>query len=281
MKRIMKIASVAVLIVLMAASCRGEGEKTVEITESFSSIEVDGSETNIILKPSPDGKIRVVVDERDSVYYTAEVEKGVLKVERHKRAIDFNIFSLGEKKVEIMVEDKVYRSISISVASGKIEIEEGVKAEDMDFSSSSGNIKVYSTVRGELEATTTSGNMDIEIKGEMEKLELSTKSGSLFLSLSEAEEVQLESTSGTIKVSEVKAKEKMTISSASGSVRLDKCDGGEIDIETTSGSVKGTLLSSKAFDAASVSESVSVPSSKGKDECTIRTVSGSIDISLE
>ena len=101
------------------------------------------------------------------------------------------------------------------------------------------------------------------------------------LSLSEAEEVQLESTSGTIKVSEVKAKEKMTISSASGSVRLDKCDGGEIDIETTSGSVKGTLLSSKAFDAASVSGSVSVPSSKGKDECTIRTVSGSIDISLE
>ncbi|MDD7162003.1 MAG: DUF4097 family beta strand repeat-containing protein, partial [Candidatus Ornithospirochaeta sp.] len=115
----------------------------------------------------------------------------------------FNIFSLGEKKVEIMVEDKVYRSISISVASGKIEIEEGVKAKDMD------------------------------------------------------------------------------LSSPSGSVRLDKCDGGEIDIETTSGSVKGTLLSPKTFDAASVSGSVSVPSSKGKDECTIRTVSGSIDISLE
>ena len=129
MKRIMKIASAAVLIVLMAASCRGEGEKTFEITESFSSIEVDGSETNIIVKPSPDGKIRVVVDEKNSVYYTAEVEKGVLKVERHKRAIDFNIFSLGEKKVEIMVEDKGYRNVSISVASGKIEIEEGVKAE--------------------------------------------------------------------------------------------------------------------------------------------------------
>ena len=145
--------------------------------------------------------------------------------------------------------------------SGNIHVDDGFTFESASLESVSGNVRMFSEVKKELNAETTSGR--------------------ILLSHIRSGGITVKSTAGKIQLTDVIAEKNLYVKSISGGVMLDECDGSTIKIETTSGSVKGTILSDKIFITDSISGRVKVPRSSVGGECEVTTISGNITIELK
>lgn len=255
--------------------------KSYEINEHFSDIEVEDVECGIKIQRSPDNRCRVICPVRadGSVYRTAEVNNGVLRIERHDKGKLFSFFSLPPADIEVYLPEGEYGKLTAYSTSGRIAVDEGLNFESARLESVSGSIEMYSDVKDELRAESTSGRVTVE-NASPERLTAKNKSGSVSLSRIRSEDIDASTVSGRIELCNVIASSHLNAESVSGSVELDRCDADRIRIESTSGSVKGTLLSDKIFTARSASGSVDVPRSASGGECEISTTSGSIKIEI-
>lgn len=69
-----------------------------------------------------------------------------------------------------------------------------------------------------------------------------------------------------------------TIKTTTGDVELEDFDAANIYIKVTSGNVVGTILSSKNFNAASITGDVKVPQTTEGGICEIKATTGNINI---
>ena len=256
--------------------------KSYEINERFSDIEVEDVECGIKIQCSPDNRCRVIccpARADGSVYRTAEVNNGVLRIERHDKGKLFSFFSLPPADIEVYLPEGEYGKLTAYSTSGRIAVDEGLNFVSARLESVSGSIEMYSDVKDELRAESTSGRVTVE-NASPERLTAKNKSGSVSLSRIRSEDIDASTVSGRIELCNVIASSHLNAESVSGSVELECCDADRIRIESTSGSVKGTLLSDKIFTARSASGSVDVPRSASGGECEISTTSGSIKIEI-
>ena len=255
--------------------------KSYEINERFSDIEVEDVECGIKIQCSPDNRCRVICPVRadGSVYRTAEVNNGVLRIERHDKGKLFSFFSLPPADIEVYLPEGEYGKLTAYSTSGRIAVDEGLSFESARLESVSGSIEMYSDVKDNLRAESTSGRVTVE-NASPEKLTAKSKSGSVSLSRIRSDDIDASTVSGKIELCDVIASSNLNAESVSGSVELDRCDADKIKIESTSGSVKGTLLSDKTFTVRSSTGSVDIPRSASGGECEISTTSGSIKIEI-
>lgn len=255
--------------------------KSFDINERFSDIEIEDVECGIKIQRSPDNRCRVICPMRadGSVYRTAEVNSGVLRIERHDKGKLFSFFSLPSADIEVYLPEGEYGKLTAYSTSGKITVDEGLCFESVRLESVSGSIETYSDVKDELRAESTSGRVTVE-NASPEKLTAKSKSGRVALSHIRSDDISVSSVSGKIELTDVIAAFSLYAENVSGGAELDGCDADKIKIESTSGSVKGTLLSDKIFTARSASGSVDVPRSASGGECEISTTSGSIRIEI-
>ena len=229
------------------------------IEEAFSEIEIDVSLSGVRILAADDGKCLVVCEECNKVKHSVKVENGKLTIS--DKWLEHSNVDPNKISVTVYLPEGEYGALSIENASGAINVADGFVFSAASLQNASGATTFCSDVKG--------------------NLLVDTASGAITLSGVHCQNADLDSASGAVELQGLIASGLVQIETASGGVRLQACDAGAFDIETASGSVTGTLLTGKLFDVDSMSGKVNVPSSSVGGICTIRTASGSVDISVE
>lgn len=241
-----------------------KANRTVEISEAFDSIYVDGESCGVQLLPSEDGKCTVYVEESDNLNFTVEVKNGVLEIVQHdsakwyERILNFDF--TGYKAV-VRLPEGIYASIELKTVSGSIASAADLECTDFKVDSTSGSVDVANI-------SCSSANC-------------SCISGSLKAANINCGSALFHATSGSVKLEDVIADSKLEVSVTSGSIRFDRIDSAEILLHTISGSIKGSVLSPKHFETHTVSGSVNVPNNGEGGFLKAETTSGSITITVE
>ncbi len=261
MKRSLKVALilsacfVVIGILLTAVSLRffpwnavrveEQQEITVtEIKEPFTALHLDTVEADIRFEFGESAKI--TYRNFDHAVYASEVRDGVLNLYQvDERTIVEKLFDFIHKNQEILITlpAETYQSLWLRTVSGDVALP--------------GNLKITETT-------------------------LETTSGDIALGGLAGDNLSILTTSGDVEMHRVVLTKKMDLETTSGDIEAEACDAPEILIDTTSGDVEATWLTQKKFLIDTVSGEREVPPSADTTEtCTVKTVSGDIEISIK
>ena len=237
-------------------------EHSYPVKETFDSILIESGQCNVCLLPSADGSCEVVCRAAENLSSHVSVKDGVLTVqESDERAWYEHLLGGWERmRLEIMLPQSAYQSLTITSASGDVQVPEGFRFANAQITTASGGVSFLAEVEGTLSVQTTSGDISAA-KAQPQNLQLTTASGRIALD-------RIISTGA------------LRAESVSGDVILQGCDADSLHIQTVSGSISGTLLSQKAFETTTASGSVRVPSGGSGGRCEAETVSGDIALYL-
>lgn len=215
-----------------------------EIKEPFTALHLDTVEADIRFEIGESAKI--TYRNFDHVVYASEVRDGVLELYRvDERTTVEKLFDFTRKQQEIVITlpAEAYQSLWLRTVSGDVALP--------------GNLKIAETT---LEST----------------------SGDITMSDLEGDTLSILTTSGDLELHRVVLTKKMSLESTSGDIEAEASDAPEILIDTTSGDVEATWLTEKKYQIDTVSGEREVPPSADTTEtCTVKTVSGDIEISTK
>ncbi len=234
-------------------------KKTRVISAEFDEINIQDIEDGVVLKPSNDGKCKIIYYDSNKITHSIDVSENTLEIRSEYKDWTSYIFNINIGRImTIYLPEKEYERLYISTVGGNINMGE-FEFEDTELNTVSGNVDAY--VSGQLDISTTSG--DVNVTGRTD------------------DKAKISSVSGNIKLDKF-ISESLSVDTTSGNVYLDMSDGDKINITTVSGNVGGYLLGDKEIIMDTVSGYIDVPESvKGKPLCDIHTVSGNIELKQE
>jgi DUF4097 and DUF4098 domain-containing protein YvlB len=292
---------------LRAEKPMGGGEKaesSAPVDGEFSAIRVRVRESDVNILRSEDGESRVDCVDHERVFHRVFTENGVLNIEVVDERRWFERIKSFSKslKVDIYLPEAEFDSLDIESMSGDIEVAGDFAFNNARAKTLSGDLDFFATVRSELELSSMSGDVHAKGQSELDNLTIHSVSGDVKLSsfvcalLAEAgstsgdieaaeitcENGSFKSVSGDVKLRNVLCADKLGISSTSGDVRFERCDGMQVELGSVSGDIRGGFSTGKHFTAKSMSGSIRLPKDNPSPngECTAKTVSGSINLSL-
>ncbi len=298
--------------------------KTYTVEQPFQNIEIQSRWSNVYFAVAQDAQCEVVCTETERKTCAVSVENGTLTVSQKDTRRWYEYFGIfwgpsdvSEMKITVYLPQQSYQSLRVQSQSGDISVGTEFAFQTADVKTTSGNIKLSSSVKEKLAATSNSGNITVEnanadtlwaestsgnltlnaiqVQGSMD---LKSNSGNLKLGNVTAQNFMAKTTSGNMTLSTVQAKDKLNLEANSGIVRLENVfaqefvcattsgdvwlrdsDAHMLTITSNSGCVKGSLCTAKRFEISTNSGDVDVPySDSGADLCTVTTTSG--DVSL-
>lgn len=273
---------------------------TYEITEEFSSIEIDTETADLVFAVSEDGTCRVDFYVPESVTHSAEVQNGTLTVQTSEENwnMEFDIH-YQSPKVTLYLPKTVYAALTVEETTGDIEIPEDFQFENVDVTLSTGDVKCFASVSGALNIATTTGEIAVK-QSAVGSLALSASTGEITVSDVSCEgDLTANVTTGTVNVSDTTCRNfssigttgevfltrllaagKISIERSTGDVRFDRADAAELFVKTSTGDVTGTLCSEKIFFAESSTGDVRVPRTTTGGTCEITISTGDIRIEI-
>ncbi len=256
--------------------------KEYAVTETFTSITVNGLECDVKLIPSTDGVCKVLGKEGKNLTNEVTVVDDTLQIVRkdNRKWYQFIGFFINETDFFIYLPEKSLKNVTVTTGSGDIEIPGAFTFENATLTSASGEIDCHANVTGSLTAKAASG--DIEMSNATAKtISVKAQSGEIELSnMQQAENVTVQSSSGDIELTDVIATNKLKLKAASGDIDFTRCDGGDIEISAASGDVKGSFLTGKTFTVTTGSGNKSYPKESTGAPCVITTGSGNVRVTV-
>ncbi len=299
-----------VLIVVLGFVLGGTGwlfrsgkyeEKTVDVSGSFDSINVETDSCDVRLALATDGKCRVEGRLQESMKLTAEVVNNTLVIKCKDSRKWYQLFNLNslESKMTVYLPSEEFKSLKLTSASGDAAIPENFSFGTASVATASGDVEMNANVKDKLEITSASGDLklgridsraDVKLQtasGDYEvkdincgDLVISLSSGDLQASSVKASSLKINGASSEINLNDVVCSGAMTIHTASGDVNFKRCDAGSVKIDTASGDVEGSFLTGKVFTTHTASGDVRVPQDGKGGNCNIDTASGDINITI-
>ncbi len=275
---------------------------THQIGEDFDDILIDTGWAKIEFVLSEDGLCKVVCHERENLKNNVSVKDGVLSVtvqDQRKWYEHISIMDFDSPKITVYLPKLEYGSLSVKGSTGDIIVPADFNFENADIKTSTGDVSMYASSKGNIEIKTTTGDIKTE-KISAKTVSLSVTTGHINASLIECEgDFSVKVSTGKATLTDVRCHnlttsgstgdtvlknvivtEKLYAKRSTGDVKLEKCDAGEIFIETDTGSVKGSLLSEKVFIVETDTGSINVPKTSKGGRCEISTDTGDIKISI-
>ena len=264
---------------------------------------VEDLDCNIVLRPSQDGKCRVVTQELSGLTNAISVQNGVLTVKRQDtRPWHSRILVLGatDPTLTVYLPAGTYREAILSTVSGDIETDAAFAFQSVNMTSVSGSITLLSHVTESAHLTTSSGDLSVTNQV-LSKISAHTSSGSLTMQNVAVSDLRAITTAGKIRLDSgiradnlvaetqtgdvffrnVYVKEKLTVITQEGNVAMLDTDVTDAYMESVSGNIMGTLKSAKRFDVQTESGFLQLPKSAGNALFTVRTKSGSVAIDIK
>lgn len=151
-------------------------------------------------------------------------------------------FTIKTTTGDISIADSSINALSISVKTGKVDIQSVVCSKDITANITTGKIMISDTTAQNLDSTGSTGN---------------------------------------IALNNVIVQEEITIKRSTGSIAMDSCDAGSLYIRTDTGDIKGSLLSDKVFIASTDTGSIKIPQTTSGGKCELITDTGNINITIK
>ena len=276
---------------------------THEISEDFSNLSINTDTADILFAPSDDGICKVVCHELEKENHLVSVSDGTLKINTstsEKKWYDYIEISVGSPKITVYLPKTEYVSLFISEDTGDIEISKNFKFENVDISSSTGDVKFLASVSNLMKVKTSTGDICVEnisatsldlsvTTGKVTVLganltgdvTVSASTGKAHLTNVTCKNLISSGSTGDISLNNVIATEKLSIERSTGDVNFDLSDASEIVVKTDTGNVTGTLLSEKVFITKTDTGKVNVPNSAVGGKCEITTDTGDIKLQIQ
>ncbi|MCR5484025.1 MAG: DUF4097 domain-containing protein [Clostridiales bacterium] len=257
----------------------------IDIRDEFESVVIDKLKCDVTVSATDSGISGVFYRGSNRFAPTASVDEDFnLVVEHDDRDSGFNISKIfnilpSSNELTIYISEAYYDELKIDILGGDINISGGFSFESVDVKTLSGDITVTSPETKAISVETNSGSVSMNGVN-CEDFRAVCDSGEIYILNSDAEnKAEIISDSGSISLMDFDAGE-FSMKSESGDISFISCDADKLTIISDSGDIEGTLRSEKKFKAVSDSGYVNVPSGKSGGECTVKTNSGDILISL-
>ena len=227
MKKWFTIAGLLIILggsIFTMSACKGgwsmggkHEEKTVNVTDNFSGIDIITNTADISFLPSDDGSCKIVSKDIKKIKYTANIEDGILKIKAEDTRKWFErLFNMRSSALTVYLPLGEYTSLSIDESTGNITIPEGYKFGNVDIKLSTGNIDLKNIICGDFSLKLSTG--DTCINGITCKSFTSTGS------------------TGDITVNNITATGNTSISRSTGNININTANlGGNLSTETDTG----------------------------------------------
>ena len=274
----------------------------VDIREAFESISIRSDTEDIAFVPSENGKCSVVFHEKAKERHSASVKGGTLQIEQSdtrtwKDRISF--FSFGTPTITLYLPQGGYGSLFIEESTGDISIPKEFTFENMDLSSSTGNVDCSASASGPVRIAAgtgdirigdiSAGSLDLSVStGKVEvrsaacsgDVSVTVGTGQTVLSGLSCRNLSSSGDTGRLTMEDVICTGTLTVERSTGDVRFERCDASELQITTSTGDVTGSLLSEKVFIPRSSTGKINVPETVAGGKCKVTTNTGEIAITV-
>ena len=278
-------------------------ETNVYESESvITKVTVNTSTSDVVFKPSTDGRVRVECLEQEKLNHTVSFNSRELKIELEdtRKWYDYiSLFSFEDTRVTVYLPTDTEVKMDIYVRTGDVKIPSDLKLSELKISVSTGDVECFASCDGDIKIKGTTGDVRLSgISADDVNIEVST--GCIKLSNVECETLTTVADTGDTKLTEVNVKEitsvktdtgdvtftqgfggELAVKNSTGDVTFNSYDAERITINVSTGDVKGTLRSEKRFDAYSRSGKVSVPRETDGGICKVTATTGDIIISVD
>lgn len=256
---------------------------TYEFNEDFDNIFVNVETAAVTFVPADNDVCKVECVEEKSLKHSAKIQDGTLTISavNNRKWYDYiciNFF--WSPKVTVYLPREVYTSLSVTTATGNIEIPDKFSFETVAVAGTTSNITCHAQVSKSIEVNTTTGNITLN-SAQTETVNLSATTGKVIVNDVACNKLTAKSSTGHIQLKNVIAEESIKAQNTTGGVELGGCDAADIMVNTSTGNVKGTLLSEKIFITDTSTGRISVPKTTSGGKCEITTSTGDIDIVIK
>ena len=275
-------------------------ETNVYESESvITKVTVNTSTSDVVFKPSTDGRVRVECLEQEKLNHTVSFNSRELKIELEdtRKWYDYiSLFSFEDTRVTVYLPTDTEVKMDIDVSTGDVKIPSDLKLSELKISVSTGDVECFASCDGDIKIKGTTG--DVRLSGiSADDINIEVSTGRIKLANVECETLTTVADTGDTKLTEVNVKEitsvktntgdvtfasgfgaELYVKTSSGDVRFENFDAREMSIETDTGDVTGTLLTSKVFTVNTTTGDVEVERYWRGYECKIKTTTGDVKI---
>lgn len=256
---------------------------TIEIRESFSSVDIEAETGDIVFAPSKDGNCSVDAFISEKADFSAEVRGDTLYVvcndtrEWYER---IGFFFAEKEKLTITLPVKDYKDLSVAATTSDIVLPQDFRFENASVKVTSGDVGFAASVQDKLSIDAVTG--DLTVKDTTPK-ELSVKviTGDIDVKNVMCGSLTLSGVTGDVSLADSAAEADAQLRLTTGDVLFSAFDAKNITVNITTGDVSGTLLSEKTFKTKVAEGDVKVPDSTADGVCEITLVTGDIRISCD
>ena len=276
--------------------------KTIDIIEDFSNIEIKSDMADVAVHFSDDGFCKVSFSNSSKQKHSVEVQNDTLYIkttntEKWYERIAF--FSVRSPKIDLFLPRLEYSTLFINSNVGDVDVEEGISFANINISVVTGDVSCCASALGSLNLRSTTG--DISVKGvSVGEVDLQTSTGDIDIcSIKCTGEIKIDvltgdteiekslckfatinGKTGDINLTDVRAEEIINAKSSLGDLTLKKCDAAELILNSGIGDISASLLTEKRVIAKSGLGDVRVPNSMSGGICNATANTGDVKISI-
>lgn len=237
---------------------------TYEITDAFHDIAVECITVDVTIRPSVDGKCRVVCYEQEKVSHRVGVNNGTLEIDSvdARNWVDrLGIFNFQSSKVTIYLPEGEFRSLKVDNTTGDLLVHGAWQFNAVQLDTTTGDIQVR-----ELDCT--------------EDLSIHVTTGDVTLTDVNCGNLKIDGSTGDVTMNRVVASDTIRMKMTTGDMTLNQCDAGGLYLMATTGDVRANLLTEKSISANTATGKVNVPPQQQGGICEINTTTGDIWVKI-
>ena len=290
------------------------------ITGDFTNIDINILWADLEILPSTDGTCHYIAKTYDSMFCSAEVENGTLKIGQDdnrkwyqhiginwdttslklylpKDAYD-QLTILGRTSDVTIPNDFTFENAQITTSTGDVVLNcqvakqlnvtcstghitvRDTSSETITAAVSTGDIKLARITCDSLSTSTSTGFCRMENVAVAQNLSATSNTGGKYLTNVTCGSLNMKATTGDTELTNVVVSGDARLQSSTGDWTFDRFDAANITMNTDTGDVEGTFLSEKIFFVDTDTGDVVVPRTTTGGTCQITTDTGDIEIDI-
>ena len=251
-------------------------EKSVEVTDAFSDIDITSDTADITFSSSDDGSCKVVSYDNKKISYSVSVENGVLKIKTEDRRNGLGkFFNFGKSSLTLYLPESEYGSLSITDDTGDVSISD-YKFGDVELKLDTGDVNMQNITCGNLKIEIDTG--DILVSGiTCDSFVTSGDTGDVnATSLVASDSVSIETDTGDVELNNVTCGGKLALETDTGRIKASDATCLDMTVGVSTGKANITNVSCSSFTSAGDTGDITMTNLVAIDKIDVKRKTGDV-----